>query len=92
VKALHEEGIPGLESEYHRYAAAVEALNASSVPRDELTAQKAALYTRLADLNREIRQMRKELKLCQEILAEAPGMEQEIQRMERRKREPVRQR
>jgi predicted transcriptional regulator len=47
--------------------------------------QKSALYTKLADLNREIRQKRKELKLCQEILAEAPGMEQEIQRMEGRK-------
>jgi DNA-binding transcriptional regulator YiaG len=78
VRALHEEGIP--------------ALNASSVPRDELTAQKAELYTKLADLNREIRQIRKELKLCQEILAEAPGMEQEIQRMEGRKREQVWQR
>jgi hypothetical protein len=75
VKALHEEGIPGLEPEYQRYVAAVEALNASSVPRDELTAQKAALYTKLADLNQEIRQLRKELKLCQEILAEVPGME-----------------
>jgi hypothetical protein len=72
--------------------AAVEALNASTVPRDELMAQKAALYTKLADLNREIRQKRKELKLCQEILAEVPGMEQEIQRMEGRKREQVRQR
>jgi hypothetical protein len=92
VKALHEEGIPGLEQEYHRYMAAVEALNASTVPRDELTAQKAALYTKLADLNREIRQKRKELKMCQEILAEAPEMEQEIQRMEGRKREQVRQR
>jgi hypothetical protein len=92
VRALHEEGIPGLEPEYQRYVAAVEALNASPVPRDELTAQKAALYTKLADLNREIRQKRKELKLCQEILAEAPGMEQEIQRMEGRKREQVRQR
>jgi hypothetical protein len=92
VKALHEKGIPGLEQEYQRYVAAVEALNASSVPRDELTAQKAALYTKLADLNREIRQMRKELKLCQEILAEVPGMEQEIQRMEGRKREQTRRR
>jgi hypothetical protein len=92
VKALHEKGIPGLEPEYQRYVAAVEALNASPVPRDELTAQKAALYTKLADLNREIRQKRKELKLCQEILAEAPGMEQEIQRMEGRKREQTRQR
>jgi hypothetical protein len=78
VQALHEEGIPGLEPEYQRYVAAVEVLNASSVPMDE----KSALYTKLADLNREIRQKRKELKLCQEILAEAPGMEQEIQRME----------
>jgi hypothetical protein len=92
VQALYEEGIPGLEPEYHRYMAAVEALNASSVPRDELTAQKAELYTKLADLNREIRQIRKELKLCQEILAEAPEMEQEIQRMEGRTREQTRQR
>jgi hypothetical protein len=92
VQALHEEGIPGLEPEYQRYVAAVEALNASPVPRDELAAQKAALYTKLADINREIRQLRKNLKLCQEILAEAPGMEQEIQRMEGRKREQTRQR
>jgi hypothetical protein len=92
VQALHEEGIPGLEPEYHRYVAAVEALNASTVPRDELTAQKAALYAKLADLNREIRQLRKELKMCQEILAEVPGMKQEIQRMEGRTREQTRQR
>jgi hypothetical protein len=58
--ALREEGIPGLEPEYQRYVAAVKALNASTVLRDELTAQKAALYTKLADLNREIRQIRYE--------------------------------
>jgi hypothetical protein len=57
-----------------------------------LTAQKAELYTKLADLNREIREARKQRKMCQEILEEASGMEQEIRKMDERKKEWVQQR
>jgi hypothetical protein len=92
VKNLYEDGLSGMEEEYAKYTEAVHKLDTCGISRKELTAQKAELYTKLADLNREIREARKEQKMCQEILEEASGMEQEIRKMDERKKEWVQQR
>jgi hypothetical protein len=92
VKSLYEDGLSGMEAEYAKYAEAVHKLDTCGISRKELTAQKAELYTKLADLNREIREARKEQKMCQEILSEVPTITQHIQAMEPKNQEYTRQR
>ena len=77
-----EKGLAGLEDEYARYEAAVRTLNNCGVSREQLTAEKAALYEELAEVNQKIRAERKKLKLCAEITGEAPRLEREIDRLE----------
>lgn len=82
AKRLHEEGRAGMEIEYAQYMAAVEFLDSCGVPRAALVAQKADCYKKLADLNREIRQIRKQMKMCDEIQAETGTIERQLQRLE----------
>ena len=46
---------------------------------------KSDIYTKLADLNRDIRQARKNIKMCEEIQNRTPQMEKEIKRTEKTK-------
>jgi hypothetical protein len=92
LKFLYEDGVSGMEDEYAKYTEAVHKLDTCGISRKELTAQKAELYTKLADLNREIREARKEQKMCQEILSEVPTITQHIQAMEPKNQEYTRQR
>ena len=82
AEKYREKGLAGLEDEYARYAAAVQTLNNCGVSREQLTAEKAALYEELAEVNRKIRAERKKLKLCAEITGEAPRIERELVRVE----------
>lgn len=82
AKRLYEEGHAGVEAEYAQYMAAVEVLDACGVPRTMLEAQKADCYKKLADLNREIRQIRKQMKMCDEIQRETGTIERQLQRLE----------
>ena len=82
AKRLYEEDHAGMEAEYAKYMAAVEALDSCGVPRAALEAQKADCYKKLADLNREIRQIRKQMKMCDEIQAETGTIECQLQRLE----------
>ena len=50
-------------------------------------AEKAELYRQLADINREIRQARKEISLCETIARNRPQMEQDIDMAEGRHRQ-----
>ena len=50
-------------------------------------AEKAELYRQLADVNREIRQARKEISLCETIERNRPQMEHDIQVAERQGRQ-----
>ena len=68
--------------QFARYLAAVEKLERCGVPKTQLLAEKAALYDRLAEVNREIRSMRRTVQLCQEIQNRIPQMEGDIQRTE----------
>ena len=82
AEKYREKGLAGLEDEYTRYEAAVRTLNNCGVSREQLTAEKAALYENLAEVNRAIRAERKKLKLCAEITGEAPRLEREIDQLE----------
>lgn len=82
AKGLYADGLSGMEQEFARYMDAVAALDQSGIPRERLIQEKADLYGKLAEINRQIRQERKKLALCGEIQDESPRMEQEIQKIE----------
>lgn len=87
VKELYEAGLSGMETEFAQYMDAVAALEQCGVPREGLIQEKAELYERLAELNRQIRAERRKLALCRKIQNSLPQMEQEIDKAEARERE-----
>jgi len=86
-KALYEEGLTGMETEFEQYMEAIKLLEKSGVPLEQLTEEKAEIYEQLANLNRKIRAERQKLKLCQEIRQQTPAMEQDIQKTEEHQKE-----
>ena len=82
AKALYEDGLSGMETEFARYMEAVAVLEGCSIPRERLTAEKAEIYEQVAEVNRQIRAERKKLALCRDILDRLPQMEQNIQKIE----------
>ena len=82
AKQLYEDGLSGMEAEYARYMEAVAALDACAIPRERLIKEKAGVYERLAEINRQIRAERKKLALCRDILDRLPQMERDIQKIE----------
>ena len=87
ARALYEEGLSGMETEFSRYMEAEAVLAQSCVPREQLTAEKAAIYEQLAQVNADIRTARKKLALCKEIQDRLPQMEQTIKKIESRETE-----
>lgn len=79
-KALYEEGISGMESEYAQYADAKAVLDACGVSRQTLMEEKAKIYEQLAKLNQQIRAEWKKLKLCKEISKSAASMQRDVDR------------
>ena len=79
-KALYEEGLSGMESEYAQYAEAKAALDACGVSRQALTEEKAEIYEQLAQINKQIRTKRQKIKLCREIAEATAKMQQDIER------------
>lgn len=63
------------------------ALEQCGVPRERLIQEKAELYERLAELNRQIRAERRKLALCRKTQNSLPRMEQEIDKAEARESE-----
>lgn len=94
AKEFYENGQAGFEQEYQRYMDAVKLLDGCGISRTALAEEKTEVYEKLADLNREIRQLRKDLKMCQEIIGEIPSLERRLQRLEppQRNREKARDR
>ena len=82
TRNLHAEGVPGLEDEALRYAEAVAVLDKAGIAPEALRQEKAGMYNELAEINREIRTVRKKLKICEEIKEKVPKMEQDIQKQE----------
>ncbi|MBR0280095.1 MAG: relaxase/mobilization nuclease domain-containing protein, partial [Oscillibacter sp.] len=84
---LHENGVPGMEAECARYVDAVAILETCSIPKENLTREKAELYEEIAEVNREIREQRKKLEMCMEILSKTPEIEANLRRIEPKRRE-----
>ena len=87
AKELYEAGLSGMEAEFAQYMDAVAVLEQCSISREGLIKEKAELYERLAELNRQIRAERKKLALCRKIQSSLPQMEQEIDKVEARESE-----
>ena len=82
AKRLYDQGHSGMEQEAQRYMEAVQLLDNCGQFCEELSQQQAELYTKLADLNRELRQVRKQIKTCEEIRAQATAMQENIRHIE----------
>lgn len=78
AKKLYEDGVPGMEDQFARYMDATDLLDRCGIPKEQLIAEKADLYQRLADINRKIRQERKKISMCDTIEKNRPQMEQDI--------------
>ena len=87
AKALYEEGLSGMESEFSRYMEAVAVLEQCGISQEQLTAEKAELYEQLSQVNRDIRAARNQLGLCREIQGQQSQMERTIERIESREQE-----
>ena len=87
AKALYEEGLSGMEAEFARYMEAVAVLEGCGIPRERLTAEKAEIYEQVAEVNRQIRGLRKKLALCRDILDRLPQMEHDINKIEEHTKE-----
>ena len=79
ARSLYEDGLSGMEAEFTKYLEAVSTLEQCGIPRERLMSEKAQVYQQLAELNRQIRQERKKLALCREIMDRIPQMEKTIQ-------------
>ena len=79
AKELYEDGVSGMEEQLARYLDAVARLEGCGCSREQLLREKAEVYQRLAEVNRQIRQERQKLAICREIQKEAPQMERSIQ-------------
>ena len=82
AKRLYDQGHSGMEAEAQQYMDAVKLLDNCGESREALSQQQTELYTKLADLNREIRQVRKQIKMCEEIRGQAAAMQETIREIE----------
>ena len=87
ARELYEDGLSGMEVEYAQYLEAVSTLEQCGISRERLMEEKAQVYQQLEEVNRQIRQERKKLALCREILDQIPQIETELQKTEARERE-----
>ena len=86
-KALYEEGLSGMETEYAQYAEAKAVLDACGISRQALTKEKADIYEQLAQLNKQIRTERQKIKLCREIADSAAVMQRDVAAQEKSQQE-----
>ena len=82
AKRLYDQGHSGMDAEAQQYMDAVKLLDRCGESREALSQQQAELYTKLADLNRDLRQVRKQIKLCEEIRVQAATMQDNIREIE----------
>ena len=71
-----------MEAEAQQYMDAMKLLDNCGESREALSQQQAELYTKLADLNREIQQVRKQLKMCADIQSRTAEMKENIREVE----------
>ncbi len=76
VPKLYAQGVSEIEEDYRRYLEAERKLN--GVDLEALKAERNEVYEKVASINAEIREQRKELRLCEQILADSPKIEQQL--------------
>ena len=82
AKRLYDQGHSGMDAEAQQYMNAVTLLDSCGESREVLSQQQSELYTKLADLNREIRKARKQIKMCDKIRAQTVTMRDNIREVE----------
>ena len=87
TRTFREDGVPSMADAIERYEEAVSVLEKSGVNREALAREKAELYEEIATVNREIREQRKKLAMCAEILSKTPEIEANLQKIEPKRRE-----
>ncbi len=76
VPELYTQGVSGVEEDYRRYLEAERKLNGTALKA--LRAERNEVYEKVASINAEIREQRKELRLCEQILEDSPKIEQQL--------------
>ena len=87
AKRLYDQGHSGMAAEAQQYMDAVKLLDSCGESREALSQQQSELYTKLADLNRELRQVRNQIKMCEEIRAQSAAMQENIREIEQTEKE-----
>ena len=76
VPELYTQGVSGIEEDYKRYLEAERKLEGMDL--EALRTERNEVYAKVASINAEIRECRKELRLCEQILADSPKIEQQL--------------
>ena len=79
ARDLYLQGQSGLEAEYEQYAQAEAQISKSSKSTVQLTAEKAAIYKAVAEINQEIQALRREIILCEEVAVKAPKIQKTME-------------
>jgi len=83
VRRLYERGISSMEEEYQTLLEAEKILAESGFSVEDLASEKSELYNQLAQINREIRAVKQEIKTCREVQTLAETMQKDIDEAER---------
>ena len=73
VPELYAQGVTGIEEDYRRYLEAEQKLTGVDV--EALRAERNEVYEKIASINAELRDCRKELRLCEQIQADSPKIQ-----------------
>ena len=74
VTELYAQGITGIEEDYKRYLEAEQKLTGVDV--EALRAERDQVYEKVASINTELRECRKELRLCEQIQKDSSKIQQ----------------
>lgn len=69
---FYEKGMSGMEQEAVQYAEARALLDSCGISREQLEKEKAEAYEAVAEINRKMRKVRKEIGMCEEIAGGYP--------------------
>ncbi len=85
AKALYENGVSGMEGEYREYLSAVKVLENAGVSVEKLLAEKAEVYEKVATINREIKAVKRDISLCDDVMGNVGRMEKQMDSLNKQK-------
>ena len=91
ARDLYLQGQARLEEEYAMYVQAESMLKKTPLTRERLEEEKAGIYKAVAEINKEIQALRREITLCDEVEKKAPEIRKTIEDVEQRKVEQTRE-